>query len=133
MSNPFDLEKAKAGAPVQTRNGRSARIICWDAAIMFHQIVHPIVALVKKSDGLERMHTFTALGKFYGDDSDDDDLDLVMAPVKKRGWINIYPASSDEAVSASGGCGNVYKTKELADEYATFDVRIACIEIEWEE
>lgn len=27
---PFDLEAAKAGKPVCTRDGRKARIICWD-------------------------------------------------------------------------------------------------------
>ena len=28
---PFDLEKAKAGASICTRNGSKARIVCFDA------------------------------------------------------------------------------------------------------
>lgn len=39
----FDLEKAKAGHPVCTRDGKEARILCFD------RIGHrPIVALVKR-------------------------------------------------------------------------------------
>ena len=38
---PFDLEAAKAGKPVCTRDGRKARIICFDA-----KCNKPIVALI---------------------------------------------------------------------------------------
>lgn len=39
----FDLEKAKAGYPVRTRDGHEARIICFD-----RENDNPIVALIKK-------------------------------------------------------------------------------------
>ena len=39
----FDLEKAKAGHPVCTRDGHEARILCFDR--IEH---HPIVGLVKR-------------------------------------------------------------------------------------
>lgn len=47
---PFDLEAAKAGKPVCTRDGRKARIICYD-----RQSDHgfPLVALVE-STGTEK-------------------------------------------------------------------------------
>lgn len=41
---PFDLEAAKAGKPVCTRDGRKARIICFDA-----KCIKPIVALIQGS------------------------------------------------------------------------------------
>ena len=41
---PFDLQKAKAGKPVCTRDGRKARIICFDAKGTF-----PIIALVDEN------------------------------------------------------------------------------------
>lgn len=41
---PFDLEQAKAGKPVYTRDGHKARIICFDAKLENYSII----ALVKK-------------------------------------------------------------------------------------
>lgn len=43
---PFDLEKAKAGAPVCTREGFRARIVCFDA----DHNRFPIIALIKDSN-----------------------------------------------------------------------------------
>lgn len=40
---PFDLEAAKAGKPVCTRDGRKARIICFD----LKNDEYPIVAAVE--------------------------------------------------------------------------------------
>lgn len=39
---PFDLEKAKQGAKVVTRDGRPVRIICWDK--LDDDNTYPIVA-----------------------------------------------------------------------------------------
>lgn len=36
---PFDLEAAKNGAPVCTRNGKKARIICFDRKVLDYEIV----------------------------------------------------------------------------------------------
>lgn len=46
---PFDLEAAKAGKPVCTRDGRKARIICWDKKGNY-----PIVALIQENENLKR-------------------------------------------------------------------------------
>lgn len=43
---PFDLEKAKAGAPLCTREGFRARIVCFDA----DNKRFPLVVLIKDSD-----------------------------------------------------------------------------------
>lgn len=58
---PFDLEKAKAGAPLCTREGFRARIICFDA----NNDRFPIVALLEGDDGKEYPVSFTKKGRFY--------------------------------------------------------------------
>jgi len=69
---PFDIEKAKAGHPVVTREGQSVRTICFD----MKNTNYPIVALI--SDGeTEYPLTFTSDGKFDGSTSPND---LFMEP-----------------------------------------------------
>ncbi len=57
---PFDLEKAKAGAPLRTREGFGARIVCFDA----DNDRFPIVALLKSDNGKEYPASFTKEGRF---------------------------------------------------------------------
>lgn len=68
--------------PVQTRDGRKARIICTDKQGSF-----PIVALI-----LNKTHE--ALIVYYTDGSSRDSLgaaiDLVNVPVKTSTWENVY-------------------------------------------
>lgn len=81
----FNLEEAKAGKAVSTRNGRPARIICFDRKHNYY----PIVALLTKSDGCEEYISYTIDGRF-SDNSTKDSYDLMMVGEKKEGWINIY-------------------------------------------
>ena len=123
---PFDLEKAKAGEPVMTRDGCKARVICFDR----EDVDFPLVALVTDPEsGTEILETYRADGR-YTIAVAVTDPDLVMAPVKKEGWMNIY--SRDGGVFASVRGGPIFATKELADEN-TNDNRIACIRVEWGE
>lgn len=119
---PFDLEKAKAGKPVVTRDGRPVRIICWDR----NKTDYPIVALVGDK---EVISSFTTNGSFSL--GEQDPKDLFMAIEKKKGWINIY-----KYVAGTGNRGgDVYPTKEeaiksrgiLSSDYIT------TIQVEWEE
>lgn len=50
---PFNLEQAKAGKPVCTRDGRKARIICFNAKTLCD---YPIIALVENSDSFISGH-----------------------------------------------------------------------------
>lgn len=71
---PFDLEQAKAGKPVCTRDGRKARIIYFDAKLKNYSIV----ALVKeKGSTQEYLHTYTNEGRIYYKNPTRS-LDLVM-------------------------------------------------------
>jgi hypothetical protein len=120
---PLDLEAALAGAPVQTRNGDPARILCFDRATTRY----PIVALVLNPvDGDEGIYTYTPEGRYLTNRKSNHDL--VMAPVKKRGWINIYKAASELNPFA----GAVYPTEE--DALAEVDVgHVATVPVEWED
>lgn len=123
---PFDIELAKAGHKVQTRDGRPVRIICYDAK----NLTYPIIALVSKLDNtVEVPESYCIDGKY---DSDDfcSGLDLVMAQTKKEGWVNIYPNFSGSTRIAS--VAGVYATQQEAIEAKT-DSYITTTKIEWEE
>lgn len=116
---PFDIELAKANHPVQTRDGRAVRILCYDRK---HDD-YPIVALVENPDFKdEDTEEFTISGK-YDTQVLRSEKDLFMAPIKKEGWINIYNTKE---------VGCIYDTKEEAIENANTGLELkATIKIEW--
>lgn len=121
----FDLELAKAGHPVQTRDGKRVRILCFDRIAS-----SPIVALVKIRDTLEKVYRYYNNGKCY-DSHDSIENDLVMDDVKHEGWINIYYDIDNPFYSG------IFKTKEDAERfYQQHDsdideTKVKTIKIEW--
>lgn len=117
----FDIELAKAGYPVQTRDGKSARIICFDAKVDDDSII----ALISIDENTEEIHRYNIYGKHYVFNA----WDLVMTSVKKEGWINIYTGVNGEFVS-----GSVFKREADAinNKVEEFDY-ITTKKIEWEE
>lgn len=81
---PFDLEAAKAGAPMVTRDGRKARFLAHvPEAVQSAQIIAMI-------EGSAVPCYFHENGKFIN--RFDDRRDLFMAPKPKRTvWVNFYP------------------------------------------
>lgn len=73
---PFDLEQAKAGKPVCTRDGRKARIICFDAK----GDPCPIIALVEEN-GIESAYHYDKNGQNAYNKSK---LDLMMLPKRNQ-------------------------------------------------
>ena len=129
---PFDLEQAKAGAPVITRNGRKARIICFDVK----NDTYPMLALVTNSSGVEFPKTYTREGKYYatvnaGAVDAKSPYDLFMGPVKREGWVNLY----QNAIAQSGvAVYTVYLTEEQAKlNISKTGIFIATAKITWEE
>ena len=101
---PFDLEAAKAGKPVCTRDGRKARIICFDA-----KCNKPIVALIYDCNK-ETVLQYLENGRFFVDQI--DKYDLMMFPQKKEGWVNVYKSYN---VGKKTPCiASIYPTKEEA-------------------
>ena len=123
---PFDLEKAKAGAPLCTREGFRARIICFDA----DNDRFPIVALIKDSNSSkEYPASFTKEGRF-SDGEVDSSNDLLMEGIKKEGWINIYETFMERCIGA------VHKSKEEAMRVKVNEKGVtykATVRVEWEE
>lgn len=70
---PFNLEAAKAGKKVVTRDGRDVRIVCFD----MQNESFPLVAIIKQEGGHESHSSFTAQGRFH-DDGEESDRDLFM-------------------------------------------------------
>ena len=120
----FDLKQAKAGAPVCMRDGRPVRIICFDRK----GFDFPIVALYKDNEheDHEVIEEYTADGYFF-DDGEESEYDLMMAPIKHEGWINIYSGRDYKFAT------EVYLTEEKAFAEANSSNYITTIKIEWNE
>ena len=119
----FSLEKylENPNRKVVTRDGRSARIICTNRL----DENYPVIALVN-DEYTEKCYNYSEFGKF---ENRDCELDLLFAPEKKSGWINLYRYNSITTLGTQ-----VYDTKEEA-ESAVGDKSyyISTIKIEWEE
>lgn len=100
---PFNLEEAKNGKPVCTRDGKKARIICFDRK----KPDYPIIALVKE-DKSEDVHTY----KEDGGECLVIDYDLMMVGEKKEGWINLYRTDALEIITGN----RIFETKDMAKQ-----------------
>ena len=82
---PFDIQKAREGKPVCTRDGRKARIICFDRRLFYKNVSYPILALVECSDGEDDVCGYNEKGKVLIEDGAEYKDDLMMLPEKKEG------------------------------------------------
>ena len=119
---PFSLEAAKAGKPVCTRDGRKARIICFD-----RKGIYSIVALIDGEQ--ENIQSYTNNGRLRCTDLESE-LDLMMLPKKHEGWINIVKNADDYYY-----CKGVFDSEEHArnNEANYTGLAVATVKIEWEE
>lgn len=116
---PFDLEAAKAGKPVCTRDGRKARIICFDA-----KCNKPIVALIYDCNK-ETVLQYLENGRFFVDQI--DKYDLMMFPQKKEGWVNLCKNNYGDTLAVG-----VFPNREEAVSNCPPSY-LGTIKIEWEE
>lgn len=113
---PFDVQKAKEGKPVYTRDGRKARIICFDAKGDF-----PIAALVE-TNNIEEVYPYTNNGLFHLESNDlESNYDLMMLSEKKEGWVNVYKSQIH------------YSLKSAKEGHKGITDYIKTIKVEWEE
>lgn len=136
---PFDLEAAKAGKPVCTRDGRKARIIYFD--YKGDSNAYPILALISTANSRgvpsEIIAKYTEDGRYAKYNNVENNEDLMILPEKKEGWVNIYnrnrPRTSSENCYIMTGV-SVFETKEGAISYIDKDKEyIDTVKIEWEE
>lgn len=121
---PFDFEAAKAGKPVCTRDGRKARIICFDT---INKGNYPIIALLEDK-GYEAVFYYNKDGKC----NVGTERDLMMLPEKKEGWVNVYKSYN---VGKKTPCiASIYPTKEEAKKSSIVGLDyVDTVKIEWEE
>ena len=120
----FNLEEylKNPNRKIITREGKSVRVICVDR----FSDDYPIVTLIRNKDK-EVIECYTKDGKFL--ENNIHNHDLLFAPVKKSGWINLYKMNS----TISPG-PRAYDTKEDAESAAGDNsYYISTIKIEWEE
>lgn len=123
---PFNLEEAKAGKPVCTRDGRKVRIVCFDRID-----ARPILALVPSTNGKgESVFDYFVSGKRIAN-SLESDLDLMMLSEKKEGWVNIVRGNDGRSYMGRG----IFQSKEEAENTikAFSDNLIDTVKICWEE
>ena len=122
----FDIELAKQGAPICTRDGKPARIICYDA-----YNAQPVIALVTLSDGVEYPYTYDKDGRYILGTTNENDL--IMKPEKHEGWIHIYERDGKKSVAGRA----IFETREEAMESLSTHNNegrvVDTIRIEWEE
>ena len=121
---PFNLEEylKNPEKKVVTKGGLNARIICTDRK----HSRYPIVALVKsKFTEDESIVCYTKEGKIFDDVL--VDADLVFAPEKKEGWINIYKNEREHYF------GKFIYPREADAEAVADSTCITTAKIEWEE
>ena len=126
----FNIDEAKAGKPVYTRDGRKVRIICFD-----RKGDTPIVALIEPVDGIENLQCFYNDGKCFNDST--SDIDLMMLPEKKEGWVNVYKRENEyiceNECNVSIGIA-VYKSEgEAKRNINKNEIYVNTIKITWEE
>ena len=110
---PFSLEAAKAGKPVCTRDGRKARIICFD-----RNSNKPIVALITTNDR-EYLTEYYCDGRISHNSSESNDL--MMLPEKKEGWIIVSKNAS------------IYDSLDDAKKSFDSDKELCICKVEYEE
>lgn len=119
MSKPFNLQEAKNGRAVETKDGRPVRLFVFDL-----KGDYVIGGAYTDRDGQEHLAEWKENGSYFLN-SAADGRDLVMKSVirKREVWLNVY---EDRCVAHSG--------QREAAFHAGPD-RIACVPttLEWEE
>ena len=101
---------------VVTRRGKNVRIICVDRKARYC-----VVGLISIDSDFEEVVCYTENGECT--EGAVKPFDLLFAPEKHEGWVNIYP---------QGRLGGLYDSIEEAIRNAG-SALIATIKIEWEE
>ena len=103
--------------PVQTRDGRKARIVSDKVS----RGGYKYIAIISEESGDEWSGTFISDGSYYAS-GDACHRDLINVPEKREMWVNVYE-----------GCDILvrHESRDSADSNATGN-RIACIRVEYE-
>jgi len=126
---PFDLEKALAGEPVVTRDGRPVKIAAYNPDA--NDYAQLLIWLDGDAYSCHRNGKRTKCSE--------SSLDLFMAEkpkVKKEGWVNVFKSKYDDKTSIVKTSGKIYGMEEFAlnrQNDCFPNHYIATVKIEWEE
>ena len=109
---------------VVTRNGLPVRIICTDRKQERH-----IIALIKERNDTETICAYNTQGKFWTND-ECSNLDLMFAPTKKEGWVNIFESTKGYKYCYKSIFPSEKEARWAGEPYKTY---IATVKVEWEE
>jgi hypothetical protein len=126
----FDLEKAKNGGQVYTRDGRKVQILDYNYKYRYLSdgvVRSAIVGKIIINSKTEELKVWTING-FAQENEVRHHSDLVMDSERHDGWINIYNNGDYK-------CGQgVYPSKEIAEakgkEYGSY---VATVKVRWKE
>ena len=118
--------------PVQLRDGRQVRNVCWDYKLSAVDIAlneTSIFAIVRNGAGYDSIYFWDKYGNVKGKYSIDGQDDLINIPEQVKGWVNVYPDSESTCMISNGesyiSLRGWHKSKEEADRHALRN-RIAC-------
>lgn len=118
---PFDLEAAKAGAKVVTRDGRPARVVCFDKISQEEGL--SLVALISNED-YEYMISLYKNGRVFRASEESEDLFMAPTPVKR--WRVIYRGADDNAAQRDfeqyADASNFWRENEFSEKPFTVEV-----------
>lgn len=129
---PFDIQTARKGKPVCTRDGRKARVLCYD----FKQNEeYPILVAVENKDGKEcaLLYSNDGISEMYKSSNNE----LGMFPEKKEGWVNVYKRENEYV--CENECNvftgiTVFKSEgEAKQNIDKREIYVNTIKISWEE
>ena len=110
----FDINSAKQGKPVCTRDGRKARIICFDLNTCSP---YSVIAAVTNDSGYEEVTAYMEDGCYLGQ-NEESSRDLMMLSEKKEGWMYISKISC------------MLDNKEIAEKNCPEGYVVAKVELE---
>ena len=119
--SPSPLEAAKAGKPVCTRDGRKARIICFDLQSIEKT---PIVAAVQVTDKQEVISHYYEDGRQFVDGISELDLMLEVPEYMtfKEGDVLTYRPHGDRwCIFVYKECAKDVLSKDILSNYVTYD------------
>jgi hypothetical protein len=97
---PFNLERALAGDPVVTRDGREVtQLIVFN---IDYQMTYPVHGVCNKD-----IMQWTKEGKWTVSRREPTNTDLFMKPKKKTYWVNVYKYPNNGGVNVSGTYTNI--------------------------
>jgi len=123
----FNLDLAKSGVAIITRDGRPVKFIAHVPDVMPSARV--IVAIDDSQSSIKILRTYSESGRFIGNET--SNLDLFHPSVKRSGWTNLVKTSQDMPTRR---LNRIFKDKESAERVGKmYTDYLTTIEIHWEE